>query len=143
MANTLGKINPFRYCGYVYDEETKLYYLRSRYYNASQQRFMNADVLLSGNLYMYCANIPVSSADGDGYVMACCLDDNGMICTFTRMVMDGCCGGAYAIGNASRGGNTKSTRNENTNEQHAEKVFDSAVQGAIVLTDPHMLIVAL
>ena len=36
MANTLGKINPFRYRGYVYDEETGLYYLRSRYYSNSQ-----------------------------------------------------------------------------------------------------------
>ena len=33
MASTLGTLNPFRYRGYVYDEETGLYYLRSRYYN--------------------------------------------------------------------------------------------------------------
>ena len=32
-ADTLGTLNPFRYRGYVYDEETGLYYLRSRYYN--------------------------------------------------------------------------------------------------------------
>ena len=30
MANTLGKINPFRYRGYVFDEETGLYYLQRR-----------------------------------------------------------------------------------------------------------------
>ena len=35
MAGTLlGAIQPFRYRGYVYDEETGLYYLRSRYYIA-------------------------------------------------------------------------------------------------------------
>lgn len=30
MALTLGADNPFRYRGYVYDEETGLYYLQSR-----------------------------------------------------------------------------------------------------------------
>ena len=33
LAETLGKVQPFRYRGYVFDEETGLYYLRSRYYN--------------------------------------------------------------------------------------------------------------
>lgn len=32
LANTLGLLNSFRYRGYVYNEETELYYLRSRYY---------------------------------------------------------------------------------------------------------------
>jgi hypothetical protein len=32
MADTLGKLNPFRYCGYVFDVETQLYYVVSRYY---------------------------------------------------------------------------------------------------------------
>ena len=33
MASTLGTHNPLRYRGYVYDTETTLYYLQSRYYN--------------------------------------------------------------------------------------------------------------
>ena len=33
LAATIGTLNPFRYRGYVYDEETGLYYLRSRVYN--------------------------------------------------------------------------------------------------------------
>ena len=33
LAETLGKVQLFRYRGYVFDEETGLYYLRSRYYN--------------------------------------------------------------------------------------------------------------
>ena len=32
MASTLGAYNPLRYRGYVYDAETGLYYLTSRYY---------------------------------------------------------------------------------------------------------------
>ena len=31
LKDTLGTVNPFRYRGYVFDEETGLYYLRSRY----------------------------------------------------------------------------------------------------------------
>ena len=33
MATTLGDDNPLRYRGYVYDTETGLYYLQSRYYD--------------------------------------------------------------------------------------------------------------
>ena len=33
LASTLGTVQPFRYWGDVYDIETGLYYLRSRYYN--------------------------------------------------------------------------------------------------------------
>ena len=33
MAATLGTVQPFRYRSYVLDEETGLYYLRSRYFN--------------------------------------------------------------------------------------------------------------
>ena len=39
LAGTLGTVQPFRYRGYVFDEETGLYYLRSRYYGAGWCRF--------------------------------------------------------------------------------------------------------
>ena len=72
LAETLGKVQPFRYRGYVFDEETGLYYLRSRYYNPRWGRFVNADVLigagklLSHNLFAYCDNVPVSFSDKHG-----------------------------------------------------------------------------
>ena len=72
MAETLGSVQPFRYRGYVFDEETGLYYLRSRYYNPGWRRFVNADVLigagklLSHNLFAYCDNVPVSFSDKHG-----------------------------------------------------------------------------
>lgn len=47
MASTLGEINPLRYRGYVYDTETGLYYLESRYYNPNIGRFINADAFSS------------------------------------------------------------------------------------------------
>ena len=73
MASTLGTLNPFRYRGYVYDEETGLYYLRSRYYNPEWERFLNADANIgysqgvnSHNLMAYCCNKPVNNFDPDG-----------------------------------------------------------------------------
>ena len=33
MASTLGVLNPLRYRSYVYDQETGLYYLQTRYYD--------------------------------------------------------------------------------------------------------------
>jgi RHS repeat-associated protein len=46
LANTLGADNPLRYRGYVYDTQTRLYYLQSRYYDPEIGRFINADVAL-------------------------------------------------------------------------------------------------
>lgn len=40
---TLAQTNPFRYRGYYYDTETGLYYLNSRYYDASICRFLSPD----------------------------------------------------------------------------------------------------
>lgn len=74
MAATLGKLNPFRYRGYVYDEETGLYYLRSRYYNPTWSRFISSDTVMgevgalgSHNLFAYCRNNPVMKFDPNGY----------------------------------------------------------------------------
>ena len=72
LAETLGRVQPFRYRGYVFDEETGLYYLRSRYYNPQWGRFVNADSLIvsenaiSQNLFRYCKNSPISRKDTNG-----------------------------------------------------------------------------
>ena len=67
LAKTLGSVQPFRYRGYVFDEETGLYYLRSRYYNPGWGRFVNADALIDQNLYSYCKNSPIQFHDPSGY----------------------------------------------------------------------------
>ena len=73
LAETLVKVQPFRYRGYVFDEETGLYYLRSRYYNPGWGRFANADALigagklLSHNLFAYCSNCSVCYTDASGF----------------------------------------------------------------------------
>lgn len=66
LAATIGTLNPFRYRGYVYDEETGLYYLRSRYYNPEWKRFVNADVIMEGNAYSYCNDNPCNLTDDEG-----------------------------------------------------------------------------
>ena len=66
MSTTLGAVQPFRYRGYVWDEETGLYYLRSRYYRPEIFRFINADELIIGNLFVYCNNLPINRVDYTG-----------------------------------------------------------------------------
>ena len=74
LADTLGARNPFRYRGYVYDEESGLYYLCSRYYNCTKGRFVNSDIycgavgaLYSHSSYTYCNNAPIVRHDSSGY----------------------------------------------------------------------------
>ena len=43
LAETLGKVQPFRYRGYVFDEETGFYYVSSRYYDPEIGRFISPD----------------------------------------------------------------------------------------------------
>ena len=69
----LAELNPFRYRGYYYDNETGFYYLQSRYYDAGIGRFVNADGaydtnqgVLGDNMYAYCLNNPVNMHDPDG-----------------------------------------------------------------------------
>ena len=73
---SLATLNPFCYRKYVYDPETGLYCLGSRYYDPGVGRFVNADdtdlifakpqELESKNLYAYCDNNPVAREDYAG-----------------------------------------------------------------------------
>ena len=73
----IAEINPFRYRSYIYDEETDLYYLRSRYYDSVIGRFLNEDspeftdshsgAPLSTNMFAYCENNSVNSIDPTGH----------------------------------------------------------------------------
>ena len=72
-TDDIAYLNPLRYRGYYYDDETGLYYLNSRYYNPEWGRFVSADAFadtgqgLNGtNVYAYCLNNPVNFADPNG-----------------------------------------------------------------------------
>ena len=73
---SIGHLNPFRYRGYYFDEESGLYYLNSRYYDPETGRFISPDILtildetkgqINGlNLYMYCNDNPIMYTDDSG-----------------------------------------------------------------------------
>jgi len=101
----LGDLNPLRYRGYVYDHETGLYYLQSRYYNPEWGRFISADnILLSpggdvlgNNLFAYCLNNPVMGYDPSG-----CLDWELIAkIALTTVVVAACLTGVGAIAAAA------------------------------------------
>ena len=77
-------VNPLRYRGYYYDNESGFYYLQSRYYDSSIGRFINADSyastgqdFLGYNMFAYCNNNPT-----------CLIDNNGTLCTHSIGVTD-------------------------------------------------------
>lgn len=75
-GENIGKLNPFRYRAYCYDDDTKLYVTASRYYDPELCRFLCADNFdvakaqmfsMNGkNLYVYCCNNPVNVVDEEG-----------------------------------------------------------------------------
>ncbi|MCL2495246.1 MAG: RHS repeat-associated core domain-containing protein [Oscillospiraceae bacterium] len=69
----IGEINPIRYRGYYYDNETGYYFCQTRYYNPEWQRWLNADSLFiagnpltASNMYAYCGGDPVNYTDSTG-----------------------------------------------------------------------------
>ena len=85
MLYSLALYNPLRYRGYVYDRETGLYYLQSRYYNPEICRFISTDKVynlgdnnnvVSYNLFAYCGNNPVAHVDPSGESFAVILGFN-------------------------------------------------------------------
>ena len=72
-SSTAATLNPFRYRGYYFDNETGFYYLNSRYYDPAIGRFINADGyvstgqgVLGNNMFAYCGNNPVNRVDPTG-----------------------------------------------------------------------------
>ena len=91
-TTSIAYLNPIRYRGYYYDNETGYYFLQTRYYDPSLGRFLNADGQLNGNflglnMYAYCENNPVNMADpmgtcakhntGTGFCYSCILEGKG------------------------------------------------------------------
>lgn len=83
--------NPFRYCAEYYDAETGYIYLRARYYDVKDGRFISEDphwnvnnmiygdnenthpdisvIIQSTNLYVYCINNPIKYRDPSGHIL--------------------------------------------------------------------------
>ncbi|WP_429839804.1 RHS repeat domain-containing protein [Brevibacillus laterosporus] len=67
--------NPFLYAGEIFDEESGLIYLRARYYDPNDGRFITEDTYkgqvdnpLSLNRYTYVSNNPFRYADPSGHI---------------------------------------------------------------------------
>ena len=70
------------YTGREYDRETGLYYLRARYYDAQNHRFLSRDPLGnidSLNLYLYVTNNPLKWTDRSGMKAKAILVDSAAI----------------------------------------------------------------
>ena len=95
-GGNLAEINPLRYRGYYYDNETGFYYLQSRYYDPANRRFISADVYASTgqgfvgtHMFAYCVNNPVFLTDEDG---------NFAIAIGIGAAVEAICGGVAAAG---------------------------------------------
>ena len=115
LAESLGVINPLTYREYVFDQETGLYYLQSRFYNPTIGRFINADALvatgqglLGNNMFAYCRNNPVRRVDISGAADADCMDSDGKPLSNDEVENRPGGGGVNVASNASGANNGKS-----------------------------------
>ena len=77
LSSTGTASNPYRYAGYIFDEETGLYYLKARYYDPETARFLSEDTYLgqagdplSLNLYAYVKYNPLKYYDPTGHYVS-------------------------------------------------------------------------
>ena len=125
----IGNVNPIRYRGYYYDTETKLYYLKSRYYDPEICRFINADdidyiepeSLMGCNLYAYCGNNPVM------YV-----DPSGKLAIFSFLISLGVILGISSIGGTIIGGVSAAVNGENIGKGMLNGLMTGAMFGVSI-----------
>ena len=91
-------LNPLRYAGYVYDNETGFYYNATRYYDPTTARFINADTTdvltatleasTDKNLFAYCDNNPVVRVDASGQIWETPFDIITLAISVVEVVID-------------------------------------------------------
>ena len=73
----IASVNPYRYRGYYYDDEIKMCYIDSRFYDSAIGRFICSDIveniavtqnILEINLYSYCECDPINNYDINGAI---------------------------------------------------------------------------
>ena len=111
-AGFIGNRNHFRYRGYYYEQQTNLYFLKSRFYDPEVGRFISADTVdylapdtVNGlNLYAYCGNNPVMKVDPSGHVAVSTIVL--IACIAIGAIALGIAGGVYAYNKATDAGAT-------------------------------------
>lgn len=98
MEGALAELNPFRYRGYILDNDVKLYYLRSRYYDYNLARFINrddvavviacVDSLANKNLYAYCDNNGIVRKDERGNIWETIFDIVSLGVSIVEVALD-------------------------------------------------------
>jgi len=89
QADTGGKVR-LRLAGREYDQETRLYYNRARYYDPKLGRFLSEDPIgIEGglNLYTYAGNDPVNGRDPSGLMMVCVVTEWLVYTTYQGVVV--------------------------------------------------------
>ena len=79
-SSGIGKLNPFRFKGYYYDNESSMYYCKTRYYvpqwgrwlSADSIEYLNPESVNKLNLYTYANNNPIIYYDPDGHMALLC-----------------------------------------------------------------------
>ena len=110
-SGSMADINPFRYRGYYYDNETGFYYLQTRYYDPTICRFINADnyellgtlsqTIGQLNLYAYANNNPIMYTDESGELVLTTFGIWAIIGIVTASIVLG--GGAQLVSNIHAG----------------------------------------
>ena len=112
MSWSLGENNPLRYRGYIYDPETGLYYVSSRYYDPEIGRWISPEPnvyngafdsgsgLNGYNVFAYCSNNPVIFYDPTGEFILTAL----IVGLAAGAVIGGAIGGAAAYNSATSSG---------------------------------------
>ncbi len=156
--DTIAHRNPIRYRGYVYDTDTKFYYLQSRYYNPELGRFLNADGLLSTgqgvlghNMFSYCQNNPVNCSDPTGHApewlhsfIDKAIDFVVDKMTKSKIPFVRCIG--YVLSNTKKAKNLIDASDEimsdpeNIKNQYVEDIYNSGVNQTVIKSTPNSII---
>lgn len=147
-SNHIANINPYRYRSYYFDKETKLYYLRQRYYNAEWCRFINSDLIVTisadcsntYNMFAYANNNPVSYDDYNGTLFKSITEFFNKVKEVGKKIIDYCKEkGKKAGSSVNKSVSSPSKANVNTIERIGSSVINSTdivITGSKNISEP-------
>ncbi|WP_209812902.1 S-layer homology domain-containing protein [Ammoniphilus resinae] len=132
MQQDEGEANPYRYSGYMYDDETGYYYLRARYYDPEIARFITEDTYrgtqtdpLSLNMYTYAQNDPLIQEDPDGN-----------LAWFVPLIIGAAVGGVIELASQAIDNHSKGKKVFDKDNYNWKNVGKAAVVGGVTAMVP-------